>query len=735
MDGTILTAQSPRLRTLKQLRRNVVASKASQGGSAFQSDDASDPDQPPLGMVQLFSYYAPGLQGGVYNVKVNQHVEHSETTNGGTDQLDLESNQQFDVNAPRFTLPPGIVHQTYPPQGLGDHNNVLPHIVFEDPHLPWEQEGSPSQDAHDAQAEEQGGLGPRNMVPWVALLSFTEDEIKLAPTELLPKSLGGLFPEKIAIPPKSIPPPDGREQNKATFSMSLTMGEYLEMAGDGRDDKGQKTTPPASVIAPIRDNSSLEPIDREQQVEVVYIPTKHFEKLVSSYDGASGSPIPPSSDGSKTIPDVSRYKYLAHVRNVNTRNMANAGLEDNGLYSVVHADRTGPLDITTPKPVIVHLVTLEGIESHLSLPLDTTKQRVALVSLYSWTYLCLPPDDVNFVDTMTVIANEIKSGECWLRAPGTVYQPMLLDSPVSSGGTVEPHAKLQDRLARRMQDGYTLTRYLLQTGEETVALFRGPLTPTHVPQISEPSWPYQSNFSTDYQIVDRQLGIMDITYSAAWQLGRTLGIADQAFCAALVRLRGDVQTTARRQAQRETGTNIPNKSKMQTFASLSRSVNALNILGAAAPGLITSDPSDRFTKSEQSSPKFALGDDKSVPAQLADVRQAVFRAQIQRRSVQLSSAKEAVGQTSSGPVDDTTGEEVYIPFNDINIPNSSDWQVVQTWILDNLFLKNIPAHYLIPDASFLPREAMRFFYIDQNWMDAFIDGALSIGNHLGKSRV
>lgn len=46
------------------------------------------------------------------------------------------------------------------------------------------------------------------------------------------------------------------------------------------------------------------------------------------------------------IPDVSRYQWLAHVRNVNTKNMANAPLEDNGLFSVVHAHRTGPFNLS-----------------------------------------------------------------------------------------------------------------------------------------------------------------------------------------------------------------------------------------------------------------------------------------------------------------------------------------------------------------------------------------------------
>ena len=221
------------------------------------------------------------------------------------------------------------------------------------------------------------------------------------------------------------------------------------------------------------------------------------------------------TDGKTTVtPDVSRYQWLAHVRNVNTRDMANAGLEDDGLFSVVHGHRTGPLDLTAPKPVIVHLVSLEGIESHLQLPLNKTKSHVALISLYSWTYLCLPPDSVSFIDVMRDIGDQIKENECWLRAPSSIIQPML-NKPVAKA-TSTPQDFLGLQLAKRMQDGFVLQRYLLQTGEETVSIYRGPLTPTYVPPITDQTWPYQSNFSSDYQILDRRLGIMDISYSAAW---------------------------------------------------------------------------------------------------------------------------------------------------------------------------------------------------------------------------
>jgi hypothetical protein len=70
------------------------------------------------------------------------------------------------------------------------------------------------------------------------------------------------------------------------------------------------------------------------------------------------------------------------------------------------------------------------------------------------------------------------------------------------------------------------------------------------------------------------------------------------------------------------------------------------------------------------------------------------------------------------------------PYNYHNIPNNTDYAVIQEWVLDRLHMAGIPAHYLLPDPSHIPPESLRFFHIDRNWLDAMVDGALSLANHL-----
>jgi len=48
------------------------------------------------------------------------------------------------------------------------------------------------------------------------------------------------------------------------------------------------------------------------------------------------------------------------------------------------------------------------------------------------------------------------------------------------------------------------------------------------------------------------------------------------------------------------------------------------------------------------------------------------------------------------------------------------------WIARLVLLYPVPFHYLVPNQSLLPSESLRFFHLDDNWINALIDGAFSI---------
>lgn len=51
------------------------------------------------------------------------------------------------------------------------------------------------------------------------------------------------------------------------------------------------------------------------------------------------------------------------------------------------------------------------------------------------------------------------------------------------------------------------------------------------------------------------------------------------------------------------------------------------------------------------------------------------------------------------------------------------------WLKNLKLLSGVPFGYLVPDLELLPEESIRFFYIDNNWINNMIDGACSIGRH------
>jgi hypothetical protein len=52
---------------------------------------------------------------------------------------------------------------------------------------------------------------------------------------------------------------------------------------------------------------------------------------------------------------------------------------------------------------------------------------------------------------------------------------------------------------------------------------------------------------------------------------------------------------------------------------------------------------------------------------------------------------------------------------------------IREWLVRLLTLASAPLQYLVPDERLLPLESMRMFHVDQAWLRAALDGALSAG--------
>ncbi|QKX64041.1 uncharacterized protein TRUGW13939_11214 [Talaromyces rugulosus] len=632
--GESTTIKSPRHLPLRHALR-----KAEQ-----QSSSEDDPKSTHLnpGEEELHSFWAPSLPAGPsYRVQVNQTVKSPEEQQ----PLQLKGAKEFVVETPRFTLAAGSIYSIYPPSGYSEDHRILPHVVLSDPFLPWERQGSSRTPASSAM---------RSRVPWLALMVFTQDELRLSPGEVV-SDIVDL----------------SKKQSKSTLATRMSVNELRSVK--------------ENVALPYQE---FDLSGENTTADFIFLPKTLFSHIF---------PVATEKSGRQTH-DISSYQYLSHVRKVNTTGMAVAGQEDTGIFSIIVSPRCGPIEPLQPTTVSVHLVSIEGIEDNIPFPIPDNKQRVALCSLHSWNYSIRPPGTRTIQDSFQHLGEKLGV----LRPP-----PRIIDSFQGSD-------ELTGRLAKRLQDGYSLVRYRAQTGETTVAFFRSPFAPTVVPRETQhdntfdADFAHCSNSGQDLQILDPQVGIMDITYSVAWQVGRMLALGDQAFTTALLRIRSSIYDETMKECKRlalaeDEGVNV--LSRGQLLGALRHIPEQLGEITSEREEI---DRSNRWLRRHWRG-GVALGyTARGIRKRYLDI--AVKVAQKLAKS---------------------TDDQIY---NETNEPVSTDWMIVLSWVMDRLFLHGVPAHYLITDPSHLEPERLKFFHIDPNWTDAMIDGALSLGNHRGEDR-
>lgn len=657
----------------------VVENVPAKNASAQEQQDDSGMHPLEEGYQRLYSYFPPRLDGGEQEITITQTIH----AGGATDEQGKTlpprvTKKTVLVDAPQFSLPEGCVHSVNPPSGGVATANTLPHMVFTDPHLPWER-----------RIEEKDDETRRERMPWLALLVFSQEELRIPNGHLQGHS--SLFAATSLAK-------DGdttQIQQSSAFTLSLT-GSDIQLLRKG-----------CEVISPIPD-----PDDAGSQATCIFLRPDLFTKLVSTYENrettaADGKTVNVvSTKEGQTAADVSRFKYFAHVRHVKTSGMAASAQYTDGLFSVILSHRVGPLSSDNATPAVVHLVSLEGWKD-MKMPIPSKTQYVAVSSLHSWTYTAVPAGNVSLKAEFQSLRDNIGV----LRAPQSTIDAM-------EKGETHPVAS---KLAQRLRDGYTMQRHRTRTGEVTSAFCRAALVPM-IP--AELMWKSMSNCGSDLQILDPDTGMMDITYSAAWSLGKTLALADVAFATALTRLWNSLHGFSLDGAKRQKLAKVNGfQSKARLLESLKESIATLSSI---------QEPSFQGIGS------FRSGRQEPSQSDQADARQKLIREPVELAiddaTIRRQSEKKANERIRrlAGTRDENgmEYEEGQVLYNELNGCVSAEWKTVLAWIKDRMFLFGIPSQYLVADPSFLPPESIRFFHIDPNWMDALIDGALSLGCHM-----
>ena len=548
----------------------------------------------------------------------------------------------------RLSLPEHSVYSVHPPEGHLDDHRVLPHIVLADPSLPWRSpevsvDASSRPTLHNGTLPIAGTLASAATVsetPWLALLTFTREELLLQP---------GVF---YGMPHVSQSP---------TLSIELPVNALSKISN--------VATPIAYCDEAVAGNGTA---------DFIFLKSSLFKSLFSSYDASDNG----NCSCVQERPTVDQYKYLSHVREVNTDNMALA--RDRGLntFALVNSNRCAPSAIFSPVEVFVHLVSITGIPE-MRWP-SSFQTLVGLCSLHSWSYTAVPPEQRMTHDSFVHLGRELDV----LSPPSRTFSPLQSDTR----GTTSC-------LVKRLREGFSLVELSAQTEKKGIGLYRGPLTPIKIPP--HPRLDRCSSSGQDLQIKDRQLGMIDTSYSVAWQIGQTIALADGKFVANITSLRKKIReawSRAWETRQREVLglKTMPNKPAKAEALSGARNIKMIK----------------RPHQTQQ--PQFERIE--SVDCENFD---DAFDSLDQDQYIAF--ATELFSKANANQ-DEQEQSKMHIVKNSLPFY----WVDVLSWILDRMHFDRVPFQYLVTDPSHLPPESMRLFYVDHNWVESMIDGCLSV---------
>ncbi len=203
-------------------------------------------------------------------------------------------------------------------------------------------------------------------------------------------------------------------------------------------------------------------------------------------------------------PKAEELGYLNHVREVNTDGKEVLGIDEQGWYSVSVGNRMSKPGSKNS----VYLISLEGHKSHLPEGGGDLSgySKIRFAMLASWSFIAeQTPGD--FIGLLQALPD--RGGIELMQMPNRTQQ----------SGDVP--AKVNEIL----KIGYTTLDFQLRDGEQSNAWYRGPMVAA--PTQRETSISY----STSDQAIryDQISGLFDLSYAAAWQIGRLLGLSDATF--------------------------------------------------------------------------------------------------------------------------------------------------------------------------------------------------------------
>jgi hypothetical protein len=661
------------------------------------------------GEIQFHQWCEPPLEPGNWAIEIEQKVTELAAEGQTPRKFDnTDAPFPFSVAGPRFSLDPSEIYSVYPPKGhIGDFANALPHVVFSRRTLPWERSVVP---------------GPRkegDSAPWMALLVFNAADFdsKEFPDIIKSRAVGELInPDKSADyhgPKLAINnAEDGglaeyESINDLCNTVDIPWDLFQKVAPSAKDigylahvrevNTGAKET--LSYLAdgwfsvalanrfPEPEKKETEP-PRAVENRALLVSLEGMKDFLPGAEKASANKpvrLAVLANWSFHCREAFNFKWLMNkmvVRRLciplsvftpddfnDIDALAAELLASKTSISKYLWDRVSP---ESRQVLESHAAT--AAEKHAAL-IDELNDLIEGESIYQENRFA----GVKLTDeTKSLIEQTLHGAEL------TRFNRLLLEQALPKrvkkseirdelpSREAERGSGADDQVRYAFQRGYSALNHGTRLGEKSVSWYRGPLVPFDLGKESQYTFLPAPDAAMRYNPLD---GMMDVTYAAAFQLGRLLGLQDRHFATALHAYRGSVRRQTNSALQKAPiGAQLGSKHADESDIMISY----LKILKVgSASGQLEGD--------------------------------AGWAA------IQRTSEKE---------------ERRLVADIDLTIPES-----VTDWLARTTLLYRIPFSYLVADERMLPPDSIRFFFLDPGWLNCLLQGACSVGRSTSRDEL
>jgi len=391
-------------------------------------------------ILEFIQYHKPALKDGDYEITVQQQINGEKIQESNAFAI----TRTFSVSGERFELKPTDIHAVFPPNGsLGEHSNVLPHIILNRSTLPWERQADANND-----------------ITWLALVLFEEGEQP--------------------------------EQKIITLRKLKQIPDEIKL--DNRDKLNTFLNSDKSKVDKIwllnTDFTETEILIKSETEPNIYFP--NFDKETGQHWDDKLTVIDVKKQLlDKILPTQDDLEYLAHVRR---------GIDSDELAVIIGNRLPKKGSINT-----VHIVSVEGRYNANSFNFQEAKDDdyIRLVSLKSWSFACID-EKQSFKGLLTHINRE----------------PSILRLPKTNNPEAEQYLSM----------GYIPLPHFFRQGSQTFSWYHSPLIPG---QNSTDTITLPIRAADELVCYNPNNGIFDISYAAAWELGRLLALQSQSFSISL----------------------------------------------------------------------------------------------------------------------------------------------------------------------------------------------------------